>query len=183
MRYFSLQSFFIYVKDSSYLVKRALNTSAMFIIVELTEWKASSLNRARLISTVCHLKTEPSQQIIYNNQCSSTHYQFLMFVMFVKALINPCIDLLLITLHTHNIHANRLTGLPSGLEEHTAAVLRLIHPPNLSSLTSWRVEVLGNKHRRVSADGDDMEHTLHTCFSLTTSFCIFHRIYYKSHKL
>lgn len=86
LRCFSLQSFFIYVKDSSYLVKRALNTSAMFVIVDLTEWKAFSLNRARLIFTVCHLKTEPSQQIIHNNQCSSTHYQFLMFVMFVKAL-------------------------------------------------------------------------------------------------
>lgn len=86
LRCFSLQSFFICVKDSSYFVKRALNTSAMFVIVDLTEWKAFSLNRARLISTVCHLKTEPSQQIIYNNQCSSTHYQFLMFVMFVKAL-------------------------------------------------------------------------------------------------
>lgn len=51
-------------------------------------------------------------------------------------------------------------------------MLRLIHPPNLSSLINWSIgeEAFGNKHWRVSGDSKDMEHTL------------FHLIYYISHK-
>lgn len=56
------------------------------------EINVKDVNSAWLLSTERHFRTNPHQQIIYNNLCSSTDFQFLMLCL-LRLLINPSIDL------------------------------------------------------------------------------------------
>lgn len=89
------------------LSQQALNTLAKLVTGNMREYKRPGFKRSLDLSTVFNLYTELSEQI--HPSLQHIHSLSILSVMFVKALINPHIDLSLITLHTHIRHANRLT--------------------------------------------------------------------------